>query len=281
MVRDPLRGIRHKLDRADEQYDTMAAAVLGFVVERPIEFKTGIHQERRQITLFADVKKTCPEIWGVLIGEFVHNLRSALDHLVWELVIHATGDPPTSKKTQFPIFQTPEGYESRSEPYIRGVSSAAEAMIRATQPFNALEPAKNPLWMLHELSNFDKHRTLHVTAMAFQVAELEVSGLPIAAQTQIMNRKPLHGFSGLVSFSFTEDTWPSDISGDHIRWDGTVKPDVVFDHGNPAEGMSVLSVMFSIKTEVRSDIRRIATAILQADDSHSTSEAGIPDDDLA
>ena len=52
-------------------------------------------------------------MWGVLIGEILHNLRSALDHLIWQLVILETGAPPTTTKTAFPIFETAAGYKSR------------------------------------------------------------------------------------------------------------------------------------------------------------------------
>ncbi len=47
--------------------------------------------------------------WGLITGDSVHNLRSALDHLVWQLACHKTGGPdlpgvPDSEKhtVQFP-----------------------------------------------------------------------------------------------------------------------------------------------------------------------------------
>src|SRR5215470_7381865 len=39
-------------------------------------------------------------MYGVIIGDFVHNLRSALDHAVWKLA-----DPPIIGKTAFPVCQ--------------------------------------------------------------------------------------------------------------------------------------------------------------------------------
>jgi hypothetical protein len=51
-----------------------------------------------------------PEEWrlevGVIIGDVAHNLRSALDHLFWQLHCHYIGVPKPrwdTRKVQFPI----------------------------------------------------------------------------------------------------------------------------------------------------------------------------------
>jgi hypothetical protein len=41
---------------------------------------------------------------NTLIGEFLHNTRSSLDHLAWQLVLSNSGEP--SLATCFPILQT-------------------------------------------------------------------------------------------------------------------------------------------------------------------------------
>ncbi|MEX2269207.1 MAG: hypothetical protein WEA75_11025 [Acidimicrobiia bacterium] len=38
----------------------------------------------------------------------------------------------------------------------------ARTAIRKLQPFNRPDVARDPLWILHQLNNFDKHRALHV-----------------------------------------------------------------------------------------------------------------------
>jgi hypothetical protein len=56
-------------------------------------------------------------MWGVQVGEIVHNLRSALDHSIWELVILTTGRPPAlPTKNQFPIFKSKDGFLARGVP---------------------------------------------------------------------------------------------------------------------------------------------------------------------
>src|SRR5262249_9060417 len=44
--------------------------------------------------------------WGLVIGDAIHNYRSALDHLWWQLAIKKLGREPTkeeAKSIQFPI----------------------------------------------------------------------------------------------------------------------------------------------------------------------------------
>jgi len=78
-----------------------------------------------------------PEFAGIpihlplIIGEAAHQLRSALDHLVWQLVVDNTGAAPTGTRTGVPIFKTEKGYNQRASAMIAGVSHAAALRIRA------------------------------------------------------------------------------------------------------------------------------------------------------
>ena len=59
---------------------------------------------------------------------------------------------------------------------MNGLSDAAIAMLRSTQPFPALDGGTgqghdSPLWHLKELSDCDKHRTLHLTGTLLESFE--------------------------------------------------------------------------------------------------------------
>ncbi len=104
-----------------------------------------------------------PEI-SLTLGDCLHDFRSALDHLMWQLVL-ATGGQPT-EKTQFPIFWSPALYASQAGKMTRALTNqAALSFIETQQPFATTLAKVDPLWYLHELSNRDKHQLLQVTAL--------------------------------------------------------------------------------------------------------------------
>jgi hypothetical protein len=51
--------------------------------------------ETGQIVIYGEgIREPPVEEWGVIIGDVVHNLRSALDHLVWQLTLANGNIPP-------------------------------------------------------------------------------------------------------------------------------------------------------------------------------------------
>lgn len=110
-----------------------------------------------------------PTTLGLILGDFVHNLRASLDHLVWQLVLANRRQPNSS--TAFPIhlelgfLQDKAAFFKRTKPAIGGCSPGARGVIESLQPYqkgNAFEASHHPLWMLHELDIIDKHRLIAV-----------------------------------------------------------------------------------------------------------------------
>jgi hypothetical protein len=123
--------------------------------------------------LWAEVNAQ-PLIWGVMIGNIVHNLRSALDHLVWELV-KANGEQPRSGPggNQFPILdhKPPAGFDvAMRKSRLRGIHLWDRQKIATMQPYRRpyhIPIANNPLLFLAGLSNTDKHRFIVTTATRY------------------------------------------------------------------------------------------------------------------
>jgi hypothetical protein len=111
------------------------------------------------------VTQNPPAYLALLIGDYLHNARAALDYLAWQLVL-ANGNTPTAK-TKFPIFKHPRSHKKRASRIAiqPGVAAPVLALIEALQPYHANDPALDPLWVLNELANIDKHRTLHTTTV--------------------------------------------------------------------------------------------------------------------
>lgn len=110
-------------------------------------------------------------LWGVILGDVIHNLRSALDHLVWQLVLLGAERIP-GRQHQFPIALTEAEYlggRGLRERMLAGVAEDHRAVIDRVQPFRLGDNASgHSLAHLKRLSNTDKHRVLPVTAFTTQ-----------------------------------------------------------------------------------------------------------------
>ena len=163
----PLDGPRLKVVRAREHLQEIHFQQGRFFESNPysvtdeFDAKAGKHVFR--IHVHRDPPK---HRLAALVGDCVHNLRSALDHLVWRLSEDFGGSNDADTMTQFPIFRTEVGYDTRGINQIVRVGPGAAAIIRLLQPFHFDPPILHPLWMIRELDNGDKHRELAVTAVA-------------------------------------------------------------------------------------------------------------------
>jgi hypothetical protein len=112
-----------------------------------------------------------PPGWGTVIGDCVHNLRSCLDHLVYQLTLMHHGEPLDD--TSFPIFGAKDAFDEKSHRDftrgtwpIRGIQPEAQLVVETLQPYHAGEgPRKDALWLLNQLWNVDKHRLLHLAVV--------------------------------------------------------------------------------------------------------------------
>lgn len=122
--------------------------------------------------LKADFKRRDSEpVWGVEIGLIAHLLRSALDNVVFQLALKNTATP--YDRICFPIFQIKAEFFDRthkrvtSKGTVKGILQDLNprhiAMIESMQPY---EGAKlgiyDPLWLLYQINNSDKHRLVQV-----------------------------------------------------------------------------------------------------------------------
>lgn len=113
--------------------------------------------------------------FALMIGEVLHGLRGALDHLAYALASKHTVPLPedVAQQSEFPIFgdKNRKGnlgagrhmFDSSGIAKIRGVDPAAQAIIKSLQPYHrGNNYTAHPLWQLHDLSNIDKHRLLPI-----------------------------------------------------------------------------------------------------------------------
>jgi len=116
--------------------------------------------------------------WAVVLGDALHNLRGALDHLVYALAVQQTGqDPPDDDASlMFPICSDRAQWDRTWRRRVGSLNEPTRAAIERVQPYNRLEPEQwfMPLWWLGQLNAIDKHRMPHLTVLAAHPDEITI-----------------------------------------------------------------------------------------------------------
>jgi hypothetical protein len=158
-----MESVDAKMVRAKEHLDTLHAEAGVFFESTKRKFILKSNGQEAWIVHY--IEGSIPPIrLSVLLGECVFNIRSALDNLVCGLIRTADSHAPC-KGTQFPICSAKEHWERNWQKYLRGVEPAAQKMIRDLQPCFRMSaaPENDPLSILNDLCNSDKHRAVTLT----------------------------------------------------------------------------------------------------------------------
>lgn len=199
-----LNGCRLKLERAVAHTESLNKAIQRFRETYAGELIRDEDAETGEDVWWIDgVHVDPPPKWSPLLGDIFHNLHSSLDHLAWQLAVRENGgcELPAGERITFPIFKNKSRFwRRRPDGKWTGLSGAntllrfpedARALVVAVQPYNDGNRAPNhPLWALHQLSNEDKHKTLHVVRSAMVDSRLEIEELEDA---RIEHFTPIQG----------------------------------------------------------------------------------------
>jgi hypothetical protein len=162
-----------KIKRAQKHLKDFYAACSEFVKTKPYTItKQPEKHQGRGIKIEFDPSP--PEL-GLIFGDFVHNLRSALDHVVRDLAFDYRDKLPRypgrshGVRSAFPILthgnqwaNTP-GCQDGGFEKVCGIVPDAITAIERLQPYHAVGDVDwQPLTVLSRLDNRDKHRELNL-----------------------------------------------------------------------------------------------------------------------
>ncbi|HYZ92738.1 MAG TPA: hypothetical protein VFA34_10155 [Actinomycetota bacterium] len=188
-----------------------------------------VQRHGRKHVYLADDPPTVDPMWGAIAGDCVHNLRTALDHLAWQLAKRP------GKDTAFPIWRTPRRRWYAPHKHLLpdicgGVGRDVRQALEVVQPYNRRD-LNHSLWTISRLDNTDKHRVLLVATSTTRAFITSFSGPPEEQPTRTdhFSRKALE--HGQVMGWFEYDP-PQADPDPHLRF----LPDVAFDRSVPEVG---------------------------------------------
>jgi hypothetical protein len=212
--------------------------------------------------------------WGVLIGEIVHNIASALDNFIWELAQPIAAPPPATASSTirsayrrhlneigFPYTKKRSEWAGNCTRYLHFIpDSSCRAALEEAQAFFAWEqsgtdPDTFPLETIHEMWNRDKHRTINVTTtgLQLQVPSVNIPSLfPGVSElpSRVVKLFPLRPIEGETEMAVVHVDFPEEVEFPPTgRFEMTVNVHpkytlaILFGQGVSVEGLNVLDTL--------------------------------------
>jgi hypothetical protein len=223
---DRLDGPLAKVARASEHIQQFVAVAGGFFQTDPYRIVVQKNPKTGNLDWVAQVRADPPLALSLIAGDVIHNLRSALDLLAWQLVLDGGGKPVVSGSlaTCYPIMDGRRAFKNVGLRRVQGASKDAKDLISATRPFKG---GNDALWQIHRLDIVDKHRLLVAVGAAhrniiltfptpsmIRIAEKHFKNTPVSAHPVDLALEPegrqFPLKDGDVIFSDATDTPPED-----------------------------------------------------------------------
>jgi len=247
-------GIEAKLLRADEHLEALRQFFQRHFTEEPCDLHADIHIDPKPgIRIHGRIQP--PSIHGAaIIGDFIQNLRMALEYLICRLIERECSTRLTPDelrdvlgRTYFPMLtKSPTPNKAGKPgplPIAQFVSAEALQIIEEVQPFAWGKDADvHPLARLAEMSNQDKHQTIHATPMRADSIHEVTAVVPTTGQ-------------------FVFDKWLDDgvelklVADGDAQVNGTLTVRVAFEDSPPFANRSpVFHRLLDIRQYVRDDV---------------------------
>jgi hypothetical protein len=204
---------------------------------------------------------------GAIVGDVLHNLRSALDSIAWETCQRSGVSPEREKDVYFPIGTNPTAWPALAGSQLPTVDERHVEVFRQLQPWfhdqmardfgidvPASSAVRHPLYRLHELARTDRHRIPHpVLARAGHTWLGTGEAVKAAVVSHKWNAKP-----GEILIE-----WRIDPASAVLDAQPEGEAILVFNEDAARHGRSALHELQAIQQAVTQALRRIEIEVLE------------------
>lgn len=164
-----------KLGRAYSHIMEVQSCIEEWEALRPLRTKT-VQVSPTELWITLDVVVPPPtQVLATVMGDALHNLRSALDAVVWEMATFGDAAPSSEdaeRAVQFQLYDDPAKFKKWHE-RVGSLSEVFIARLEAEQPYRraaalAALGQEDTLVALHRLDVLDKHRNSIATQSSIQ-----------------------------------------------------------------------------------------------------------------
>ena len=152
---DSLPDVRAKIKRANQHVHDLQAAVNTFAERKSNRVITEVDKKAGKTVFKAQITEDIPPEISAIIGDCVHNLRTALDYIICTAVV--TNGRQITRRHGFPIALSQKKFETDCVSKIAGTSQEVARLVRRLKPYKG---GCEPFWIIHNLDALDKHQAI-------------------------------------------------------------------------------------------------------------------------
>lgn len=258
-----LAGVYAKIERAREHGKSLWEEFRAFMTPQNCEASADI-QSDGPIKLTLRFKKQIPTRVATVLGDAIHNLRCALDHLACAAAaLNGVGPEGIG----FPIGRSHAAFKEAAAKDLKGVPIEFFQVIEKFEPYKG---GNESLYILNQLDRVDKHRLLLPTIVVAK---------KMFARFYVGEPGPNCQYVGPPVFEISQDIFPA-LEPDNtiieaIIFRGPKLPpeaclhfrptfNIRFDKGTVASGHEILSTLSEMGNQVLGVVNAVNNAIFVA-----------------
>ena len=255
----PLFSAHLKHERAVELLSEVHREIRTYVSSQPDHFVADVDPASGDHRAYRVIDDQPNAHIALVVGDCINNMRAALDHAVFGLSVHYADhdlSPDEEQQISYPVCSTVECWRRATSAALRFLPPDVQRAIDAHQPYHdPAGPARanNPLRVLHDLWNADKHRRLHLVGAALAMHGV---GVPEDATGRHRFTAPLTPGGSVVS-RLPADLQPIEESDFYSRVEVQLEPTRAMP--TIAQGRKVEAVLESLIRDVGWRLSNLAT----------------------
>ena len=254
-------AIAYKLNRGGQHLNTLYRRIKRFLNSKANRIVNDFASEPGYLVVKGRSERGPPPTCSALIGEYLYHARAALDYMACELA--RRNNKVVDKHVEWPIFCERDAFRNpTSGQFTRAVKNRIgliatkyQAIIEDEQPFEGRygQPEDDPLAILYELSNYDRHQFIHLTSIVTNASTHDFTPREAAARFQQVSVK-YGAFENNTEIARFRILPGPELN---VRVNTNVRFDVAFGDGGPQAGESVLSTLGGITVRTGDIMQRI------------------------
>lgn len=256
-----IAGVLAKVDRALEHVKALDDWHDGWTKTQPYSLTPNLDAQGRANSFNFRITNPIPVSTGLIIGDIIHNLRTALDHLAGAVAVK---NGNTARRTYFVIVHDVSILPSQLCKKMGDCPESFRDFVRDQHPYKG---GNDALYALHQIDILDKHQAIIPAGVGIDVkvgADRGFYGIFDFSKVKEKIRVPLpQGQSFIKSGETKLEFGTAFYFPDKTKIEASVTPAIVFGEETPIPGYEVRSALMRMLEAVYSIIHHAEPLFLR------------------